>query len=176
AVDGNPTTRWSSAFSDPQWIQVDLGSVQNIGRVWLNWENAYATNYTIQLSSDNSTWTTVYTVTNGPGTINDLAVSGSARYVRMYGTRRGTQYGYSLWDFQVYPALAPQPAIAVAGTNLLISWPNTVRTWTLQSSPILDAPNSWSNVTTIPYLLNSEYIITDKFTTPARFYRLQPNP
>ncbi len=25
AVDGNPGTRWSSAFSDPQWVQVDLG-------------------------------------------------------------------------------------------------------------------------------------------------------
>ena len=26
AVDGNTGTRWSSAFSDPQWIQVDLGA------------------------------------------------------------------------------------------------------------------------------------------------------
>ncbi|MGV9273863.1 discoidin domain-containing protein [Streptomyces griseosporeus] len=26
AVDGNPSTRWSSAFSDPQWIRVDLGA------------------------------------------------------------------------------------------------------------------------------------------------------
>ncbi len=26
AVDGNAGTRWSSAFSDPQWIQVDLGA------------------------------------------------------------------------------------------------------------------------------------------------------
>src|ERR1700761_2790853 len=26
ATDGNTGTRWSSAFSDPQWLQVDLGS------------------------------------------------------------------------------------------------------------------------------------------------------
>ena len=26
AVDGNTGTRWSSAFSDPQWLEVDLGS------------------------------------------------------------------------------------------------------------------------------------------------------
>ena len=26
-VDGNTGTRWSSAFSDPQWLHVDLGSV-----------------------------------------------------------------------------------------------------------------------------------------------------
>jgi len=29
-------------------------------------------------------------------------VSGSGRYVRLYGTARATQYGYSLWEFQVY--------------------------------------------------------------------------
>ncbi|GAA1967907.1 discoidin domain-containing protein [Catenulispora subtropica] len=40
AVDGNPASLWSSAFSDPQWLQVDLGSVQSIGRVVLSWENA----------------------------------------------------------------------------------------------------------------------------------------
>lgn len=26
AVDGNPATRWAGAFSDPQWIRVDLGA------------------------------------------------------------------------------------------------------------------------------------------------------
>jgi hypothetical protein len=26
ATDGNTGTRWSSAFSDPQWLEVDLGS------------------------------------------------------------------------------------------------------------------------------------------------------
>jgi beta-glucosidase len=29
-------------------------------------------------------------------------VSGSGRYVRMYGTARATGYGYSIWEFQVY--------------------------------------------------------------------------
>ncbi|HKI68556.1 MAG TPA: discoidin domain-containing protein, partial [Verrucomicrobiae bacterium] len=102
AFDGNPTTRWSSAFSDPQWIEVDLGSVQDITRVLLNWENASAQSYSIQLSSDNNTWTNVYSTTNGPGSINDLAAIGSGRYVRMYGTKRNTPYGNSLWEFKVY--------------------------------------------------------------------------
>jgi hypothetical protein len=30
AVDGNTSTRWSSAYSDPQWIYVDLGSTQTM--------------------------------------------------------------------------------------------------------------------------------------------------
>jgi hypothetical protein len=41
AVDGNTATRWSSAFSDPQWLEVDLGSSQSICQVGLRWEAAY---------------------------------------------------------------------------------------------------------------------------------------
>jgi Glycosyl hydrolase family 3 C-terminal domain/Carbohydrate binding module (family 6)/F5/8 type C domain/Fibronectin type III-like domain/Glycosyl hydrolase family 3 N terminal domain len=175
AFEENPTIRWSSAYSDPQWIQVDLGSVQNIGRVWLNWENAFAQSYSIQLSPDDTKWTTIYTTTNGPGSINDLAVSGSGRYVRMYGTQRATSYGYSLWEFEVFPALAPQPAIVLNGTNVLISWPNTVSGWSLQTSPVLGVPGSWSNVA-MPPLVNSEYIVTNAISGPARFYRLEQDP
>jgi hypothetical protein len=102
AVDDNFSTRWSSQFSDPQWIQVDFGSVQAINRVTLYWENAYGSAYQIQVSNDASTWTTIETVTNGKGGTNDFpGLSASGRYVRMYGTQRGTQYGYSLWEFQV---------------------------------------------------------------------------
>src|SRR5262245_26002030 len=57
AVDGNTGTRWSSAFSDPQWIRVDLGSTQNIGRVVLRWEASYGKAYQIQVSNNDSTWT-----------------------------------------------------------------------------------------------------------------------
>jgi beta-glucanase (GH16 family) len=101
AVDGNLGTRWSSAFSDPQWLQVDLGASHTISQVKLNWEPAYATAYQIQTSADGSTWTTVYSTTTGAGGNQTLNVSGTGRYVRMYGTARATQYGYSLWEFQV---------------------------------------------------------------------------
>lgn len=102
AVDGNVNTRWASQWSDAQWIKVDLGSVQSISRVKLNWEGAYGKNYQVQTSTDNINWTTIHTVTNGDGAIDDLTVSGSGRYVRINGTARGTGYGYSLWDFEVY--------------------------------------------------------------------------
>ncbi|MFF1407030.1 beta-1,3-glucanase family protein [Streptomyces sp. NPDC058294] len=102
AVDGNPGTRWSSAFADPQWLRVDLGSVQQITRVTLTWEAAYAKAYQIQTSTDGANWTTVYSTTNATGGTQDLTVTGSGRYVRLYGTERATQYGYSLYEFQVY--------------------------------------------------------------------------
>ncbi|WP_030338135.1 beta-1,3-glucanase family protein [Streptomyces sp. NRRL S-1022] len=102
AVDGNAGTRWSSAFSDPQWIRVDLGSVQRLSRVTLDWEGAYATAFQIQTSTDATTWTTVHSATSATGGTQNIALTGSGRYVRLYGTARGTPYGYSLWEFQVY--------------------------------------------------------------------------
>jgi hypothetical protein len=102
AVDGNTGTRWSSAFSDPQWLQVDLGATHAVNRVTLQWEAAYATAFQIQVSADGSTWTSIYSTTTGAGGTENLTVSGNGRYVRMYGTARATPYGYSLWEFQVY--------------------------------------------------------------------------
>ncbi|WP_214319665.1 glycosyl hydrolase family 8 [Nonomuraea sediminis] len=103
AVDGNTGTRWASQEGhDPEWIRVDLGSTATISRVKLIWEAAYAKSYKIQTSPDGTTWTDVSSTTSGDGGTDDLTVSGSGRYVRMYGTARGTSYGYSLWEFQVY--------------------------------------------------------------------------
>jgi hypothetical protein len=102
ATDGNTATRWSSAFSDPQWLQVDLGATHTINQVVLAWETAYGKAYQIQVSPDAVNWTTIYSTTAGPGGTETLNVTGTGRYVRMYGTQRGTQYGYSLWEFQVH--------------------------------------------------------------------------
>jgi hypothetical protein len=102
ATDGNLSTRWSSAFSDPQWLEVDLGSTQPICQVVIHWETAYAKAFQIQTSNDNTTWTTIYSTTTGTGGTQTLNVTGSGRYIRMYGTVRATQYGYSIYEFQVY--------------------------------------------------------------------------
>jgi hypothetical protein len=56
AADNNAGTRWESAASDPQYVQVDLGSVKKINRVHIAWETASAKDYTVQLS-DNGTIT-----------------------------------------------------------------------------------------------------------------------
>ncbi|MFD0581014.1 DUF1996 domain-containing protein [Dactylosporangium darangshiense] len=111
AVDGDTGSRWSSAFSDPQWLQVDLGAPASLDRVVLNWERAYATAFQIQTSLDGADWATVYSTTTGTGGRQTLTVSGLARYVRMYGTARSSGYGYSLWEFQVF-AKSSAPATA----------------------------------------------------------------
>ncbi|MFJ2784157.1 MULTISPECIES: glycosyl hydrolase family 8 [unclassified Streptomyces] len=105
AVDGSTGTRWASLEGvDPQWIRVDLGANHTVSRVKLDWEAAYGKAYRVQTSADGATWTDVYSTTTGDGAVDDLTVSGSGRYVRVYGTGRGTAYGYSLWEFEVYGA------------------------------------------------------------------------
>ena len=104
AVDGNTGSRWASNYNNAEWIYVDLGASYAINRVVLNWETAYGKGYQIQVSNDATNWTTIFTTTTGDGAIDDLAVSGTGRYVRLNGVTRGTGYGYSLWEFQVYGA------------------------------------------------------------------------
>ncbi|MBY9078826.1 fibronectin type III domain-containing protein [Paenibacillus sp. HN-1] len=119
AVDGDSSTRWSSVYSDPQWISVDLGAVTPVNGVKLNWEVAYAKAYQIQVSTDNTTWTTVYATTEGDGGIDNVSFETSnARYVRMYGTQRATNYGYSLWDFEVLKADSNDHTAPTAPANL----------------------------------------------------------
>ncbi|WP_329138677.1 discoidin domain-containing protein [Streptomyces sp. NBC_01476] len=102
AVDGQLTTRWSSDWSDPQWLQVDLGASTAIHHVQLVWETAYAKAYDIQVSDDGQNWRTATSVTDGNGNADDLDVNATGRYVRVLGSQRGTGYGYSLYEFGVY--------------------------------------------------------------------------
>jgi beta-glucanase (GH16 family) len=117
AVDGSATTRWASAFADPQWIYVDLGARYNVSRVKLSWEAAYGKDYVVQLSNDAATWTTIKTVTGNTTLANDhTGLSGSGRYVRIYGTARGTTYGYSLYELEVYGTPATSSGTGCGGT------------------------------------------------------------
>lgn len=103
AVDGNGGTRWSSQHVDPQWLKVDLGKIETLGRIVLRWETAFASAYTIAVSTDGQQWREVYATNNGAGEEEVLTFSPvAARYVRLNGTQRGTQYGYSLYSLSVY--------------------------------------------------------------------------
>ena len=82
AVDGNAGTRWSSAFADPQWIQVDLGATVAIDQVVLNWEAAYARAYQIQTSATATDLDERLLTTTGDGGVETLTVAGTGRYVR----------------------------------------------------------------------------------------------
>jgi beta-glucosidase-like glycosyl hydrolase len=131
ATDGDPGSRWSSASSDPQWLEVDLGSQQQICSVGILWEAAYATAFQIQVSNDNSTWTTVYSTTAGTGGNQTFPVSVTARYIRMYGTVRATTFGYSIFEFDVYGLTTTPPVTGGNGTG-----GNGVCPWVGSTAPV----------------------------------------
>jgi len=105
-TDGKSSTRWGSEYNDAQWIYVDLGNSVPINRVVLNWEVAFGKAYQIQVSDNATTWTTIFATTTGDGELDDISVAANGRYVRMNGIVRGTVWGYSLWEFQVWSTLS----------------------------------------------------------------------
>ncbi|MFG2340779.1 discoidin domain-containing protein [Streptomyces yangpuensis] len=128
AVDGDNGTRWSSQFADPQWIQVDLGTTVRLSQVVLRWETAHARAYRIELSTNGTDWTTAYSTSAGPGGVQTLDITGTARHVRVYGTQRATAWGYSLWEFQVYGTTDTGPTLPGGGDlgpNVIVFDPST---------------------------------------------------
>lgn len=111
ATDGDPKTRWASAYRDGEWIQADLGSSQTVQRVLLDWETASGRDYDIQVSDDATSWKTVASVRGKPdgARVDELTFDPvTARYVRMQGIKRATGFGYSLWRFEVR-SMSPEP-------------------------------------------------------------------
>lgn len=111
AVDENMGTRWESESSDPQWLLIDLGETQNIGTIKIHWETANAKNYTLSFSNDGVSFENEINHIDMPAgartdNIQDLNLN--FRYIKMTGTERNTIWGYSIWEFEVFPAITPE--------------------------------------------------------------------
>ena len=111
AIDRNDGTRWGSGFTDNEYLTLDFGASQLITRVRISWENAHASAYLLQVSDDLSNWTTIRSVENSGGGVEDITgLSGQGRYLRMQGVKRSGQYGYSIFEIQAFtgtPATVP---------------------------------------------------------------------
>ena len=103
-TDGSLSTRWQSAKEGPQWIMIDLGKSEAIGRVKLVWEKGSATSYDFEVSDDAKTWTDLYSTTTSKGGTEDLTgLKGKGRYIRLLATQHvKPDYNYSLYEFEVY--------------------------------------------------------------------------
>lgn len=104
SIDGNLGTRWSiAAATENEWYKVDLGKVENISRVDIKWEGAYASDYALQVSTDNVKFTTVYSnpaFTGGDSSNSFPPVD--ARYVKILLNKSALPYPMSFWEFEVY--------------------------------------------------------------------------
>jgi hypothetical protein len=103
AVDGRRDTRWSSAYQNYQWWQVDLGTTRSVDTVAVDWETAYASSYKIQLSADGVSFTDEASVSSASAGLKVTTFAArNARYVRVYGLIRATPWGFSIWEVNVY--------------------------------------------------------------------------
>lgn len=103
ASDGDPKTRWSSPVEDGAWWQAELPAPVRIGQVVLDWQDAYASRYRVQVSTDGRTWRTAATVRDGRGGHESVRMDAKGtRFIRVQGDGRATEYGYSLWSVQAY--------------------------------------------------------------------------
>ena len=155
ATDGNDGTRWSSAFADPQWLQVDLGSPQTVTQVSLHWETARAATFKIQISTDGNAWTDATPVTNAVDGTQTVSLSATGQFIRMYGLTRATQFGYSLWEFQVFGGSA---ATSCSSGNSAVGRPTTASSTENAGSPASSATDGndgtrWSSAFADPQWL-----------------------
>ncbi|MCY9530863.1 DUF4855 domain-containing protein [Paenibacillus alvei] len=125
AVDGFSSTRWSSAYVDDTWFQVDLGESKEFDTVSIDWENARAKTYKLLVSDDNQNWTSVIkdndgiiTAHAGKETVHFDPVT--ARYVKFQGVQKNTEYGYSFYEFGVYNLAGSNAVTPIDGARALI--------------------------------------------------------
>ena len=160
ATDGNPGSRWESAYSDPQWLEVDLGSQIQICGASLLWEAAYASAFQIQVSNDNATWSTVYSTTTGGGGSQSLTFSATDRYIRVYATVRATQWGDSILEFRVYglTTVAPISGGNGNGGNGVCPWVNSTAPVAQRVQQVLNTMNQSEEFTLLSGDGGSSYI------------------
>ncbi len=114
ACDGDYSTRWCAESDDPvQWLEVDLGELQPVKCVLIEFEKeAKNYGYVVKASQDGENWTAVATKKvsrepqwGGPSTaIHDTDVE--ARFVRIEFEELGRHTWASIREFGVYPERA----------------------------------------------------------------------
>ncbi|MEQ9309207.1 MAG: discoidin domain-containing protein [Balneolaceae bacterium] len=182
AFDGNTHTRWSSAWRtsgvnpadpntdsnpDSEWIDVDLGLAHEVSSVLFNWEAAYSLAYDIQTSFDGINWKTVFSESSSDGGIDSVVFIDNelARFVRMQGNDRATEFGHSIWEFEVRGAVSitQPPSVSITspdqGKNVPVGINLTVQA---------DATDSDGEIEYVSFFFDGDSIGVDN-TAPYSF-------
>lgn len=106
AIDEHLSSRWSSRYSDEQWLILDLGSAQRFARLYLVWELAHAADYAVYTSDDKKKWKLHHRERQSDGFVDVIDRKGRGRYLKIQGIKRAKVeghelYGYSLFDVTI---------------------------------------------------------------------------
>ena len=107
---GRNGSRWESASNDKESLTIDFQANYDLASVKIAWENAYAKEYTIDVSTNGVDYQTIYTQAASNGGDEVFNVTGTARYFRVNCTKRATGYGNSIWELEVYGTLVNNSA------------------------------------------------------------------
>jgi uncharacterized repeat protein (TIGR01451 family) len=67
----------------------------------------------------------------------------------------------------------PQLAIALAGTNVVLSWTNSATGFSLEATGQLATPGDWMAVTNMPVVTNAQKVVTLGLRATNQFFRLK---
>jgi CxxC motif-containing protein (DUF1111 family) len=152
AIDGKMNTRWASAFEDGAWIQFDFGARTRVGYMKLVWENAYGKQYNLLVSNDGQNWSQIRAVTNGHGGTEEFFNLGvDARYIRLQGVARATQYGYSLYEVEFK---------SPGSDNSLPSYTTSALKFPANGSGLAPLPTSADPIETLQFSLPDGTLVT----------------
>ena len=140
AIDGNEGTRWGangSPAAHADWIQVDLGTPQNIQRVRIKWETARPDDYVIECSIDGTVYNPALHPKTAPTadewTDYPFGHSIPGRYVRVRSLHDATDWRLSIWEMEIFgdgtcyvpdntpPTMTSATLAGVTGTTATLS-------------------------------------------------------
>jgi glucose/arabinose dehydrogenase len=181
AVDGDTGTAWRSRSGSPQWIAVDLGAAATVTAVTLRWTRACARDYRVQTSADGVAWNTDHTTTGGTGGVENIALTGLGRFVRVYATRPCHHFdGYGLAEFEVYGSpgvVDTEPPSAPTGLRVTAVNPTSVSfIWTLSTDNLsVAAYDIYSSGALLKTVDGTTFPVTVSKLTPAATYAFYVN-
>ncbi len=150
-VDGNTDTRWASCYGDNEFFTIDLGEAKQFSYINIDWESAYGKEYNIYASEDNTNWALIVNEKNGSAGVLEYSFNEvNARYIKWQGVKRGTEYGYSIFEFGVYSDSTC--AQVTSDTNVLK--PAYLSTFTEEYQPV--------SIVIVDCIGSSDEIINDK--------------
>lgn len=106
--DQNENTRWISRNQSPVNATVDLEGIYTLNRIRIVWAGDTIQNYTLAVSNNGTSWTTIYTgvTNNNPRQVieyTSFSATPKGRYLRITGHDRwNNTYGNSIWEVEAY--------------------------------------------------------------------------